>query len=172
MTLTLLQIAALVLMGAYFYCSVVERRHRNQQSWDSLVARLRPGWNARELIDEPVQGRRLHLTLYGKLKHIHGARGLWAIYANAGVLLEMADYAARNSCALDPELLTFMRKEAMETRLLVLEVLGKYAVSAVSDGVRINVLRAESAYAEMTLRITEVLEANAPEALPGFICAM
>jgi hypothetical protein len=123
-------------------------------------------------MDDSLEDRQPHATLWEKLKRIQNARGLRAMFENASVLLEMADYAAQNSDGLDPELLSFMRKEAMETRLLVLEVLGKYAVNAVNDSVSSNILRAESAYAEMTLRIAEVLEVNAPEALPGFIGAM
>jgi hypothetical protein len=155
-------------------------RRRNAQSWDSLVARLRPNWNARELIEESPEKSldgsfanwMSNLTLYEKLKRMQEARGLWNMFENASVMLEMADYAARNGSSFNGELLETLRKEAMQIRILVLEVVGKYAFNAVNESVSANVLRAESAYAEMAMRITELLEVSAPEALPGFVGAM
>lgn len=172
MTFTLLQISAVVMLGAYFLRFRAAMRRRNARSWDSLVARLRPNWDARELIDDSFTDRKPSDTLNEKLKRILGAKGLWNMFENASVMLEMADYAARNSDSFDSGQLDVLRKEAMQIRLLVLEVLGKFAFSAVNESISMNVLRAESAYAEMAMRITEVLEVNAPEALPGFVGAM
>jgi hypothetical protein len=60
----------------------------------------------------------------------------------------------------------------MQVRVLVLTAFGRSALSAASETVTMSVLRVESAYAEMAMRITETLEVHAPEALPGFVAAM
>jgi hypothetical protein len=51
MILLLLQISAIAAVAYYLvrWRSVVSRR--NAQTWDSLLARLRPDWSARELSD-------------------------------------------------------------------------------------------------------------------------
>jgi hypothetical protein len=172
MTTALLQIAALAAVGAYLYRWGAGLRRRNARSWDSLVARLRPDWNARALTDCSFSGERLNFTLHEKWKRLQGAQGLRSIYWNAGVMLEMADYAARNSESFDRELLADLRAEAMQIRLLVLKVFAEFAVNAVDEAISINTLRAESAYAEMAVRITDLLEVNAPDALPAFVAAM
>ncbi len=172
MTFTLLQITALVMLTAYICRSRIAMHRRNAQSWDSLLARLRPDWDVRELIDDSFTDQRPNASLKEKLKRILHAHGLWTMFKNASVMMEMADFAARNSDLLDPELLAVLRKDAMQIRLLVLEVIGKFAFTAVNESIGMNVLRAESAYAEMAMRITEVLEVSAPEALPGFVGAM
>jgi hypothetical protein len=87
-------------------------------------------------------------------------------------MMEMADYAARNSDYVDSELLGILRRDAMQIRVCVLKTLAKYALSEVNDSIRMNALRAESAYAEMALLTTELLQANAGDMLPSFVAAM
>lgn len=168
----LFQLIAVVAVGAYLCSRATELRSRNAQSWDVLVARLRPDWNVRELIDGSFSKQYCRATPQEKWRRIHGASGLWTIYENARVMLELADYAARNSDSFDQDLLVTLRSEAMQVRVLVLTAFGRSALSAASETVTMSVLRVESAYAEMAMRITETLEVHAPEALPGFVAAM
>jgi len=44
-----------------------------------------------------------------------GAAGAVAMYKNAGVMMEMAEFAARNS-AIDPALLEMLRSDAAQIR--------------------------------------------------------
>ena len=48
MILPLLQIAAIAGVAIYFIRWRSRVRRRNAQSWDSLLAKLRPDWSARE----------------------------------------------------------------------------------------------------------------------------
>jgi hypothetical protein len=170
--LVLLQVGAIAAAAAYFNRWRVGVRRRNAQSWDSLVARLRPDWNAREVVDRCLSDEGLNAAPDEKWKRIQGAYGLWAIHENAGVMLEMADYAARNSDSVDRRLLATLRCDAIQIRVCVLTALAKYAMSEVNESICSNALRAESAYAGMAARMTEFLQANAADLVPDFAAAM
>jgi hypothetical protein len=105
-------------------------------------------------------------------ERIQGARGLWAMYQNAGVMLEMADFAARNSSSVDLELLATLRSDAMQIRVCVLMSLAQYACSRASEGVRVNAFRAASMYTGMAARMTQLLQENAAVVVPDFVAAM
>ena len=49
MSLSILQIAAIVPMAIYLVRWRSGLSRRNAQSWNSLVTRLQPGWSARDL---------------------------------------------------------------------------------------------------------------------------
>ncbi len=172
MILTLLQAAVVTALIAYLHHWVVRARRRNRQTWGSLMARLRPDWNSRELTDPTLWADALTATPEQKWQRIEGARGLCAMFQNAGVMLEMADYAARNSDTIDPALLASLRSDAMQIRVSVLEALARYAFCQVNEGICGNALRAASMYTEMTLHMTRLLQANAAGMVPQFVAAM
>ena len=103
---------------------------------------------------------------------MRGAQGLWTIYENAGVMLEMADYTARNSNSVDLELLAAMRSDAMQIRVCVITALAKYALSHVNESICVNVTRAANLYTEMTARTAELLQVNGRSMAPNFVPAM
>ena len=72
-------------------------RRRNAQTWDSLLARLRPDWSGHELSDSFLWKEGVSATPEEVWQRMEGPKGLWVIYRNACVMLEMADYAAKNS---------------------------------------------------------------------------
>jgi hypothetical protein len=170
--MTLLLVVALVALAAILCRWMVNVRRRNAESWDSLVARLGPDWNARGLTNPTFSEEGQNATPEDKWKRVRGAHGLWTMYENAGVMLEMASYACRNSVSVDCELIAAMRSDALQIRYCVLRALVQYAFRAVNESTCANVLRAESAYAEMLMRATELLQASAPDALPSFVAAM
>src|ERR1039457_3528318 len=96
MSLPILQIAAIVPVTISLVRWRVGQRHRNAQSWDSLVARLKPGWSARDLSVHFLSKEGLNASPGETWERMQGFRGIRAMYHNAGVMLEMADYAARN----------------------------------------------------------------------------
>jgi hypothetical protein len=170
--LTLLQIASIVVVAAYLGYSRADARRRNARSWDSLLTRLRPEWSARELIDPNETSEDFSPTPDEKWNRIRGAHGLWAMYENAGVMLEMANYATQNSGSVDHDLLAALRSDSMQIRVCVLTTFARYALSEVNDGLCTNVLQAESAYAEMVLRMTEFLQVSARDIAPKFEAAL
>src|SRR5271168_1763420 len=172
MILTALQVAAVMAAAAYIHHWSVRARRRNRQTWGSLLARLRPDWNSRELNDPSLWAGAMRATPEEKWQRIEGARGLVAMYQNASVMLEMADYAARNSDAIDRELLASLRSDAMQIRISVLSALVRYAFSQVNEGICVNALRAASMYTEMTTHMTQLLNQNAAGMVPNFVAAM
>lgn len=172
MILPLVQIATLTVVALYLGRWREGVRRRNTQSWDSLIVRLRPDWSARELSDHFLWKEGVSTTPEETWKRIHGAHGLWAMYQNSRVMLEMADYASRNCESADRELLETLRSDAMQIRVCVLMALVQYAFSQASEGVRVNAFRAASMYTGMAARMTQLLQENAAMVVPDYVAAM
>jgi hypothetical protein len=172
MILSLLQIAAVALVAIFLgYCRASQRR-RNSASWESLTARLQSGWSARGLSEHFLWKEGLSSTPEETWEHIKGSQGLWAIYRNAGVMQEMANFAARNSDSVDHVLLQTLRSDAAQIRICVLTTLAQCAFNQASEGVRLNAFRAASMYTGMAARMTQLIQDNAAMALPDFVAAM
>jgi hypothetical protein len=176
MILLLLQIAIVSALVVYFGKWRRNMRRRNIQSWDSLLCQLRSDWSARELSEQFLWKEGLTATTSDIWERLDGARGLWAMYQNARVLLEMADYANRNTmpgaAAIDPMVLETLRSDAMQIRLCVLMALGQYALSQATEGVKVNAFRAANIYSGMAARMTVLLQDHAAVILPDFVAAM
>ena len=172
MILPLLQIAAIAVAAICLYGFRAGMRRRNAQSWDSLVARLRLDSSTRRLGDQSIWNGNLNVTPEEQWQLICGARGLWTMYENARVMLEMADYAARNSDSVDRELLATLRSDAMQIRVCVLTALAKYAFSQVNESISANVSHAASMYTEMAARTAELLQVSGNNMAPNFVPAM
>jgi hypothetical protein len=172
MILILLQLSAIAAIALYLGRRRSAVRRRNAQSWDSLLARLRPDWSARELSDHFLWKEGLSATPDDAWERMEGPRGLWVMYQNARVMLEMADYAARNSDTVDLVLLATLRSDAMQIRVCVLMALAQYAFSQAGEGVRVNAFRAAQMYTGMAARMTRLLQDHAALIVPDFVAAM
>lgn len=172
MIFTLLQIGAVVLVALYLGRWRMNVRRRNSQTWDSLLAKLRPDWSARELSDQFLWKEGLTSTPEDTWTRMQGPRGLWVMYQNAKVMLEMADYATRNCENIDRVLVETLRSDAMQIRVCVLMALAQYAFSQASEGVRVNAFRAASMYTGMAARMTQLLQENVAVLVPDFVAAM
>jgi hypothetical protein len=80
---------------------------RNHQSWESLVARLRPQ-TAAEGIARPTTIR---------------LRELWATFQNAGVLVQIIEYAERNGGGTDTGFLAELRNDVLRIRFSALNTM-------------------------------------------------
>ena len=172
MILILLQIVAIACLGVYFVRWRRAARRRNAQSWDSLLARLRPDWSARELSDQFLWKEGLNATPQDAWQRMEGPKGLWVMYQNAKVMLEMADYAARNCTGVDRLLVETLHSDAMQIRVCVLMALAQYGFTKASEGVRVNAFRAAAMYTGMAARMTQLLQDHAPVMIPDFVAAM
>jgi hypothetical protein len=172
MILLLLQIAVIAVVALCLGRWRSGVRRRNAQSWDSLLARLRPEWSARELSDHFLWKEGLSATPDDAWERMEGPRGLWVMYQNARLMLEMADYAARNSDTVDLVLLATLRSDAMQIRVCVLMALAQYAFSQAGEGVRVNAFRAAQMYTGMAARMTRLLQDHAALIVPDFVAAM
>jgi hypothetical protein len=172
MILPLIQIAAITVVAIYLGRWRASVHRRNAQSWESLITRLRPDWSARELSDHYLWREGVNATPEETWKRIRGAHGLWAMYQNARVMLEMVDYSLRHCESVDRELVETLRSDAMQIRVCVLMALAQYAFSQASEGVRVNAFRAASMYTGMAARMTQLLQENAAIVVPDFVAAM
>jgi len=176
MLLPLLQIAIVSALLLYFDRWRRSMRRRNVQSWDALLGQLRSDWSARELSEQFLWKEGLTATTDDIWQRLDGPRGLWAIYQNARVLLEMADYANRHAAPgsdpIDPMILETLRSDAMQIRLCVLMALAQYALSQATAGVKVNAFRAANLYSGMAARMTALLQDHAAVILPDFVAAM
>src|ERR1700755_3011174 len=149
MIFPLLQLCAVVLIALYLGRWRLNTRRRNSQSWESLMLRLRADWSARELSDQFLWKEGLNASPEDTWTRMEGPRGLWVMFQNAKVMLEMADYAAKDNQAVDKVLIETLRSDAMQIRVCVLMGLAQYAFSQASEGVRVNAFRAASMYPSM-----------------------
>jgi hypothetical protein len=172
MIVTMLQIGAVAGIAFYLYRLRAGIKARNSQTWDSLLARLRPDWSARELSDQFLWKEGLSATSEDAWERMEGPKGLWVMYQNAQVMLQMADYAAKNSDSVDRLLLETLRSDAMHIRVCVLMALAQYGFSKAGEGVRINAFRAATMYTGMAARMTQLLQEIAPVMVPDFVAAM
>jgi hypothetical protein len=172
MILPLVQIAAIAAIAFYLVRWRMDVRRRNAETWDSLIARLRPDWSARELSDQFLWKEGLSATPEDAWKRMEGPKGLWAIYQNAQVMLEMADYAAKNCDGVDRLLIETLHTDAMQIRICVISALAQYAFTQASEGVRVNAFRAASMYTGMAARMTQLLQEHAAVLVPDFVAAM
>src|ERR1700676_4648805 len=138
MILILVQIVIFAAVVGLFFRWRAGVRRRNSQSWDSLLARLRPEWSARDLSDQFLWKEGLNATPDDAWRRMEGPKGLWVMFQNARTMMEMADFAARHSSNVDKVLLETLRSDAMQIRVCVLMGLAQYGFSQASEGVRVN----------------------------------
>ena len=165
----------ITVLAAIAYCICrwrISARRRNAQTWDSLLSRLRPDWSAKELSDRFLWKEGLDATPEDAWRRMEGPKGLWVIYQNAKVMMEMADYAVRHCEGVDPLLVSTLHSDALQIRVCVLAALAQYAFTSASEGVRINAFRAASIYTGMAARTTELLQTYAAAKVPDFVAAM
>jgi hypothetical protein len=136
------------------------------------VSRLRLDCSTSRLGDQSIWHGNLDVTPEEKWQLVRGARGLWTMYENARVMLEMADYATRNSDSVDQQMLAALRSDAMQIRVCVLSALAKYAFSQVNESICVNVSRAAGMYTDMAARTVELLQVNGGNMVPNFVPAM
>lgn len=172
MILILLQIAVVGAIAWFFVRWRASVRRRNSQTWDSLVAQLRLDWSARELSEHFLWREGIDASTEDAWRRMEGPKGLWVMFQNARVMLEMADFASRHCANVDRVVLETLRSDAMQIRLCVLMGLAQYAFSQASEGVRVNAFRAASLYTGMAARMTQLLQDHAASVLPDFVAAM
>jgi len=144
--LLFIQIASVLSVALYLIRWRASLKRKNSQSWDSLMARLRPDWSAHQLSDHFLWQEGLSATPEDAWQRMEGPKGLWVMHQNARVMLEMADYASKNSETVDRLLVETLRSDAMHIRVCVLMALAQYGFTQASEGVRVNAFRAAQMY--------------------------
>ena len=93
--LPLIQVLLTALMLAYAGYWRRRQSKRRAESWDQLVMKLRPNdWGFEDVTERYLYSDRVSAKPEDIWDKISGAKGLWAMYTNAPVLVQLADYAA------------------------------------------------------------------------------
>ena len=146
MIATLIEIGAVAAVASHLAYLRFNIRRRQARAWEMLASNLQPRLQRNLLGQEPGQQSNAreerNATPEEQWRSINGAHGLWAMYEDARVMLDMANYAARNSDTVDKELLASLRSDAVQIRISVLLALSKYACSQVNESTCANVARA------------------------------
>ncbi len=172
MIVPIIQFLLVAAVAFYMYRWRRQARMRAAQTWETLLARLRPDWSARELSEQFLWKEGLDATPEDAWQRMEGPKGLWVMYQNARVMMDMADYAAKHCEGVDRSLVSTLHSDALQIRVCVLAALAQYALTQANEGVRINAYRAASLYAAMAARMTALLQDHAAGLVPNFVAAM
>lgn len=168
----LLQIVSVLAIAAGLVAWQVSARKRNGRSWIQIISRLRVDWSAHALSQSFPWRPEMPLTPDETWLQLQGVRGLCVMYVNAGVMLEIADYAAHNSTAgyeVDPMAIAALRSDALQIRIFAIVALMQYGLLRASAGSRINAQRTAIQYTAMVARLIAFLQNHAAIILPQFI---
>ncbi|HXS75557.1 MAG TPA: hypothetical protein VN753_05220 [Terracidiphilus sp.] len=102
-----LQVAFFILVTAAMVSSFIAMHRRNRRSWHGIVARMSP--ECRLAWRKGPDGLKDVIAIWAKTPS--------AAFRDAGVLMEMAEYAERNALQSDSASIRFFRNAALELRL-------------------------------------------------------
>ena len=154
------------------------RKHHSRQrseSWEQIVAKLKPNdWGYEGVTEKYLYSDQITATPEDVWDRISGARGLWAMYCNASVLVRLADYAAEHGSdqGIPEELLESIRTDAFHTRISVLMALAQHVFSRSSIAAQVSAHRATSTYCTLLRRMTSTFQEHTAILFPRFLDAM
>jgi hypothetical protein len=174
MILTLISVtlpSALVAYAMYWRRIQTKRRAAD---WNSIVARLRSNsdFNFDEVAERYLYSDGIRATPKDIWPRINGANGLWAMFMNAGVLMQLADYATEHGQDVPEQLIEELRSDALQIRIAVLMALVKYGFSHSGVAASVNAHRAATAYSAMLAHITTLFQEHSALYFPRFLEAM
>lgn len=175
MILPILTIAVAAVPAAYaihWRRSQVKRRNAD---WDSILSRFRSHseFGFAEITERYLYSPGVQATPGDIWPRIRGAQGLWAMFVNAGVLMELADYAAAHGGEAIPEMLIEeLRSDALQLRIAVLVALARYGLSRSGVSASVNAHRAACAYSAMLVHMTTLFQEHFTLFFPRFLEAM
>jgi hypothetical protein len=174
MILTLISVATPSALIAYaVYWRRVQTK-RQAADWDSIVARLRSNseFNFDEVAERYLYSDGIRATPGDIWPRIDGANGLWAMFTNAGVLMQLADYATEHGKDVPEQLIEELRSDALQIRIAVLMALVKYGFSRSGVAASVNAHRAATAYSSMLAHMTTLFQEHSALFFPRFLEAM
>jgi hypothetical protein len=173
MILPLLQVlvtAMLIAYAGFWRRQLMKRRNR---SWQEIVSQLRDNdWGIEEVAERYLYKSAIRATTQDIWDRIEGCRGLWAMYKNAPVLVQLADYAAEHGHGVDEEMLEGLRSDAFQIRLCVMLALAQHALSARSIGAAVNAHRATATYSAMLVHLTSFVQQYSAGLFPSYLDAV
>ena len=173
MILPLLQVILTALLVAYAGFWRRQQIRRRAKSWDGIVSQLRCNdWGIEEISERFLYKSEVQVTTKDVWERIHGCKGLWAMYKNSPVLVQLADYAAEHGKAVDQEMLESLRSDAFQIRLCVRLAVCQYLLSASSVGPSVNAHRAVATYSAMMVKLTAFIQEYSTPLFPRYLDAV
>lgn len=173
MILPLLQIFATAALIAYAGFWRRQQVKRHKRDWNQIASRLLGhDWGIEEIAEAYLYKSGIRATTEDIWQRITGCQGLWAMYKNAPVLVDLADYAAQHGGEQDQELLQRLRSDAFQIRLYVMLALAQHAMTASSAGAAANAYRAAVAYSAMLAQLTEYMQKRSALFFPRYLDAV
>jgi hypothetical protein len=166
-------LTAVLLTYAGYWRSRHSKRHA--ESWGQIVNKLRPNdWGYEDVTLRYLYSDRINATSEDIWQRISGAKGLWAMYHNCQVMVQLADYAAENSSdvTVPEELLEQIRSDAFHIRMCVLMALAQHVFSPSSIAAAVSAHRATATYTSMLARMTTIFQEYSALLFPKFLDAM
>jgi hypothetical protein len=161
-------VTALIGYAVYWRHSQTKRR---AAGWDSIVSRLRSNseFGFSEVTDRYLYSEEINATPADIWQRIDGANGLWAMFTNAGVLMELADYATEHGQDVPEQLIEELRSDALQLRIAVLISLTKFAFSRSGVPASVHAHRAASAYSSLLAHMTTLFQEHSALFFPRFL---
>jgi hypothetical protein len=173
MFLPLLQVLLAAVLIAYAAFWRRQQTKRRSRTWGAIISQLQGNdWGIEEITERFLYKSEIQATPQDIWQRIQGCKGLWAMYKNCPVLVQLADYAAEHGENVDIELLQNLRSDAFQIRLYVLRALGQYLFSAASVGAAVDAHRAVTAYSEMLVRLTSFIQEYSTSLFPSYLDAV
>lgn len=174
MILPIISIASVTVMAAYIIYWRRNQAKRQAAGWDSIVSRLRSNseFNFSDVTDRYLYSDEINATPADVWQRIDGANGLWAMFTNAGVLMELADYATEHGQDIPEQLIEELRSDALQLRIAVLISLTKYAFSRSGVAASVHAHRAATAYSAMLAHMTTLFQEHSALYFPRFLESM
>ncbi len=169
----MLQVILTALLIAYAAFWLRQQLQRRAKSWSGLIGQLQGNdWGIEEISDRFLYKSEVQVTPDDVWQRIQGSKGLWAMYKNSPVLVQLADYAAEHGEGVDQEMLDGLRRDAFQIRLHVLAALSQYLLSASSEGAAVNAHRAVATYSTMLVSLTTFIQEYSTPLFPSYLDAM
>ena len=173
MVLPLLQVLITALLVAYAGFWRRQQTNRRAKSWNGIISQLTDNdWGIEEITERYLYKSGIRATPKDVWQRIDGCKGLWAMYKNAPVLVQLADYAAEHGQGVDEELLEGLRSDAFQIRLCVMLALAQHMLSASSPGASVNAHRAVATYSAMMVKLTAFIQEYSTPLFPSYLDAV
>jgi len=173
MILPLIQVTVSASLVVYAACWRRQQMKRRARNWDAIVSQLRANdWGIEEISERYLYKGDVQVTPKDVWERIHGCQGLWAMYKNCPILIQLADYAAEHGEGVDQEMLEGLRSDAIQIRLCVMLALGQYMFSSSSVGASVNAHRAVATYSAMMVRLTTFVQEYSTALFPSYLDAV
>lgn len=175
MILPIISIAVTVVPAAYAIQWRRAQTRRRNADWNTILGRLRSHseFGFAEISERYLYSPAIDATPENVWTRIHGAEGLWSMFVNAGVLMDLAEYASTHGGDAIPEMLAAeLRSDALQLRIAVLIALARFGLSRSGVSASVNAHRAACAYGSLLAHMTTFFQEYSTLYFPRFLEAM